>query len=76
MMLNAAIETYVTLKCALEARFASDRRILKSFARLLGNVSVETTEILSNDRSPLQPFALRTLLLVLYGAGLRPGFGM
>ena len=34
---------------------------------------LEATSILETARSPQQPRILRTLLLVLYGAGLRPG---
>ena len=34
---------------------------------------LEATSILGTTRSPQQPLTFRTLLLVLYGAGLRPG---
>jgi site-specific recombinase XerD len=34
---------------------------------------LEATSILETPRSPMQPLTFRTLLLVLYGAGLRPG---
>ena len=34
---------------------------------------LEATSILETTRSPQQPLTVRTLLLVLYGAGLRPG---
>lgn len=34
---------------------------------------VEATSIVETARSPQQPVTFRTLLLVLYGAGLRPG---
>ena len=34
---------------------------------------LEATSILQTARSPQQPLTFRTLLLVLYGAGLRPG---
>jgi integrase/recombinase XerD len=34
---------------------------------------LDTTTILENPRSPLQAFTFRTLLLILYAAGLRPG---
>ena len=34
---------------------------------------LEATSILETARSPQQPLTFRTLLLVLYGAGLRPG---
>jgi site-specific recombinase XerD len=34
---------------------------------------LEATSILETPRAPMQPLTFRTLLLVLYGAGLRPG---
>jgi site-specific recombinase XerD len=34
---------------------------------------LEATAALETNRSPLQPLTFRTILLVLYGAGLRPG---
>lgn len=37
---------------------------------------LDSTEILADNRSPLQHTMFRTLLLVLYGAGLRPGEGL
>jgi len=37
---------------------------------------LDATVILENPRSPLQHHTFRTLLLVLYGAGLRPGEGL
>lgn len=145
MTLTAAIESYLTLKRSLGAVFSADARILRSFGRVLGDVSLdsisrdacqtfcrgsgpptrfwerkhhtlrgffsylstrghllasplplasprvprsfqayiyshdelrrllEATSILETTRSPQQPLTFRTLLLVLYGAGLRPG---
>lgn len=145
MTLTEAIESYLTLKRSLGAVFSADARILRSFGRALGDVSLdsisrdacqafcrgsgpptrfwerkhhtlrgffgylstrghlltsplahssphvprsfqayiysreelrrllEATSILETPRSPQQPLTLRTLLLVLYGAGLRPG---
>jgi integrase/recombinase XerD len=37
---------------------------------------LDSTEILADNRSPLQHTVFRTLLLVLYGAGLRPSEGL
>lgn len=37
---------------------------------------LDATAILQDERSPLQQLTFRTLLLVLYGAGLRPGEGL
>ena len=37
---------------------------------------LDATAILDNGRSALQPLTIRTLLLLLYGAGLRPGEGL
>ncbi len=37
---------------------------------------LDATTILEDERSPLQPFTFRTLLLVLYAAGLRPSEGL
>lgn len=37
---------------------------------------LEATSILETTRSPQQPLTFRTLLLMLYGAGLRPGEGL
>lgn len=37
---------------------------------------LDATEILEDNRSPLQHTTFRTLLLVLYGAGLRPSEGL
>lgn len=37
---------------------------------------LDATEILSDNRSPFQHAMFRTLLLVLYGAGLRPSEGL
>ena len=148
MKLEAAIDVYVSLKRSLGAVFSADTRILRSFARALGDVPVEAitseachtfcrgtgpptrwwerkhytlrgffaflvsrghlattplpepgpkiprtfepyvysrkelqrlleaTAILHDKRSPLQHLTFRTLLLVLYAAGLRPGEGL
>lgn len=145
MTLPEAIESYLRLKQSLGAVFAADARILRSFGRALGAVSLDAisreacqgfcrgsgpptrfwerkhhtlrgffrylrsrdylpesplpgasprvprsfqayiythdelrrlldaTSILATARSPQQPRTFRTLLLVLYGAGLRPG---
>ena len=145
MTLTDAIESYLTLKRSLGAVFSADARILRSFGRVLGDVSLdsisrdacqafcrgsgpptrfwerkhhtlrgffsylstrghlrasplpfasprvprsfqayiysydelrrllEATSILETTRLPQQPLTFRTLLLVLYGAGLRPG---
>lgn len=145
MTLAKAIESYLALKQSLGAVFLVDARILRSFGRVLGDVSVdsisqaacqafcrgsgsptrnwerkhhtlrgffsylcarghlpkspishvsphvprsfqayiythdelrrllEATSIIETVRSPQQPLTFRTLLLVLYGAGLRPG---
>lgn len=145
MMLDEAIENYISLKRSLGAVFVTDTGVLRSFGRALGNVPVETinrepcyafcrgegeptrwwerkhqtlkgffnylvsrghltssplpeadpqlsrdfqayiysrdelqrlldaTDTLESRRFPLQPLTFRTLLLVLYGAGLRPG---
>jgi integrase/recombinase XerD len=37
---------------------------------------LDATSILESSRCPLQPFTVRTLLLTLYGAGLRPSEGL
>jgi integrase/recombinase XerD len=37
---------------------------------------LDATTVLQDQRSPLQHATFRTLLLVLYGAGLRPGEGL
>jgi site-specific recombinase XerD len=37
---------------------------------------LDATSVLADTRSPLQPHTFRTLLLVLYAAGLRPGEGL
>lgn len=37
---------------------------------------LDATAILEDSRTPLQPMTFRTLLLVLYGAGLRPSEGL
>lgn len=37
---------------------------------------LDATAILESSRSPLQPLTFRTLLLALYGAGLRPSEGL
>lgn len=148
MMLDEAIENYISLKRSLGAVFVSDTRVLRSFGHALGNVPVETisrdpcyafcrgtgpptrwwerkhqtlkgffnylvsrghltasplpesgpqisrsfqayiysrdelqrlldaTDTLGTSRFPLQPLTFRSLLLVLYGAGLRPGEGL
>jgi integrase/recombinase XerD len=145
MTLTEAIESYLSLKQSLGAVFSADARILRSFGRVLGDVSLdsisrdacqkfcrgsgpptrfwerkhqtlrgffrflitrghlmasplvhssprvarsfqayiyshdqmnrllEATTILETTRSPQQPLTYRTLLLLLYGAGLRPG---
>ena len=44
---------------------------LEELQRLL-----DSTEVLTDSRSPLQRTMFRTLLLVLYGAGLRPSEGL
>jgi site-specific recombinase XerD len=148
MTLTEAVDSYVTLKRSLGAVFTADTRILRSFARTLGDIPLDTvdrqavyvfsrgtgpatrwwerkhhalrgfffylvsrghlatsplpesgphiprsfepyiysrdevqrlldaTVVLEDSRSPLQPTTFRTLLLVLYGAGLRPSEGL
>lgn len=148
MTLFEAIDAYITLKRSLGAVFSSDARILRSFARALGDIAVrdidpettrefcrgkgaptrwwerkdetlrgffawlvnrghlpacplpahrprvrrtfqphiysddelqrllDATAILQDSRFPLRHTTFRTLLLVLYGAGLRPGEGL
>ena len=148
MTLFEAIDAYITLKRSLGAVFSSDARILRSFARALGDIAVhdidpeatrefcrgkgaptrwwerkdetlrgffawlvnrghlaacplpahrprvprsfqpyiysreelqrllDATAILQDCRFPLRHTTFRTLLLVLYGAGLRPGEGL
>ncbi len=148
MTLNEAIDSYVTLKRSLGAVFSVDTRILRSLARALGDIPLDTidaqathafcrgtgpptrwwerkhqslrcffaylvtrrhltasplsepgpriprsfepyvysrdelqrlldaTAILEESRSPLQHTTFRTLLLALYGAGLRPSEGL
>ena len=148
MKLVEAIEAYITLKRSLGAVFSADARILRSFARALGDIAVhdidpgttrafcrgkgpptrwwerkdetlrgffawlvnrghlaacplpahrpriprsfrphiysreewqrllDATVILQDQRFPLRHTTFRTLLLVLYGAGLRPGEGL
>lgn len=148
MMLVEAVDSYVTLKRALGAVFAAEERILRQFARTLGNIPLDAidreathafcrgtgpptrwwerkyytlrdffaylvargqmsapplpelapriprsfepyiysreelqrlldaTAILEDNRSPLQHETFRTLLLTLYGAGLRPSEGL
>lgn len=148
MTLNEAIDSYVALKRSLGAVFSKEMSILRSFARALGDIPLDTiggqathafcrgtgpatrwwerkhqtlrgfftylvsrghltaspllepgpriscsfepyiysrdelqrlldaTAILEDSRSPLQHATFRTLLLVLYGAGLRPSEGL
>lgn len=148
MTLNEAIESYISLKCSLGAVFSAEMRILRSFARALGDIPLDTiddqathafcrgigpptrwwerkhqalrgffaylmarghlavsplsepgpriprsfvpyiysraelqrlldaTAILYDCCSPLRRATFRTLLLVLYGAGLRPSEGL
>jgi len=148
MTLIEAIDSYISLKRALGAVFSADRRILRSFARTLGDVPLDAidaravhafcrgtgpptrwwerkhqalrgfftylvtrghlsasalsepaprirrsfqpyiysrqelqrlldaTAILRDSRRPLQHTSFRTLLLTLYGAGLRPSEGL
>lgn len=145
MTLTTAIGLYLSFKRSLGFRYASEERILRSFARAVGDIPVEAiphdacqafcrgagpatrftnkkhwtvqglfsflvsrghlvasplpercavvqqtfrpyiyspeelqrlldaTSLLANPRSPLQPATFRTLLLVLYGTGLRSG---
>jgi integrase/recombinase XerD len=144
MKLAEAVDSYLTLKRSLGAVFSAEARILRSFARALGDIPLDeidqeatyafcrgtgpptrwwerkhytlrdffiylvtrghmsaspllelapriprsfephiysreelqrlldSTEIPADNRSPLQHTLFRTLLLVLYGAGLRP----
>jgi site-specific recombinase XerD len=56
-------------------------RILRSFEPYIYSREelqrlLDSTEILADDRSPLQHTMFRTVLLVLYGAGLRPSEGL
>jgi len=44
MMLVEAIDSYVTLKRALGAVFAAETRILRFFARILGNIPVDSID--------------------------------
>ena len=148
MTLLPAIESYINLKRSLGLVFSVDGRILKSFARSLGDIPVknisvymcrqfyqgtgsptrfwerkhqalrgffkyliarqyiaisplpepspqvkdkfrpyiysekeikrllDATAILESKRFPLQSLTYRTLILLLYGAGLRPGEGL
>ena len=148
MTLTQAIDSYVFLKRALGAVFSADTRILRSFARALGDIPLDTidaaaihafcrgtgpptrwwerkhqalngffaylvtrghltasplsepapriarsfqpyiysrnelqrlldaTTVLEDNRWPLQKATFRTLLLTLYGAGLRPSEGL
>ena len=148
MTLTKAVDSYVTLKRSLGAVFSAETRILRSFARALGDIPLDTidrqathafcrgtgpptrwwerkhqtlrgffaylvtrghlvasplsepgprisrffepyiysrdelqrlldaTAILEDSRSPLQHATFRTLLLTLYGAGLRPSEGL
>ncbi len=145
MMLSEAVDAYIALKQSLGAVFSTDARILRAFARVLGNVPVrdidpettrafcrgkgaptrwwqrkdetlrgffvwlvgrgylaacplpahrprvprsfrphiytrdelqrllDATAVLKHDRFPLREATFRTLLLLLYGAGLRSG---
>ena len=148
MKLQAAIESYLSLRRSLGAVFSAEARILRSFGRVLGDIPLEAispeachifcrgtgpptlwwerkhqalrgffgnllsrghivtspllgkcpqvipsfeayiysrdelqrlldaTVILENPRSTVDPLTYRTLLLVLYGAGLRAGEGL
>ena len=148
MTLLEAIDAYITLKRSLGAVFSADTRILRSFARALGDIAVEdidptttrefcrgngaptrwwerkdealrgffawlvnrghlaacplpahrprvrrsfqpyiysrdelqrlldATAVLQHSRFPGRQTTFRTLLLALYGAGLRPGEGL
>lgn len=148
MNLQAAIDSYLSLKCSLGAVFSAETRILRSFERAVGDMPVDAidaptcrafcrgtgaptrwwerkhytlrdffaflvarghlpvvplpeagpkiprsfepyvysrddiqrlldaTDLLKDERSPLQPVTFRTLLLLLYAAGLRPGEGL
>lgn len=148
MMLIEAVESYIALKRSLGAVFSAESRILRSFARALGDAPLcaidreathvfcrgtgpptrwwerkhytlrdffaylvtrghmpasplrelapriprtfepyiysreelqrllDATEILQDNGFPLQHTTFRTLLLVLYGAGLRPSEGL
>ncbi len=147
-MLADAVDAYIDLKRSLGAVFSTDARILRAFARALGDVPVrdidpaatrafcrgegaptrwwqrkdealrgffawlvgrgrlaacplpahrprvprsfrphiysrselqrllDATAVLGNDRFPLRDATFRTLLLLLYGAGLRSGEGL
>ncbi len=146
--MQAAIDSYVSLKRSLGAVFSADTRILRSFGRAIGNIPVdavevsacrafcrgtgpptrwwehkrhtlrdffaflvsrghltasplpetgpkitrsfvpyvyshdeiqrllEATDVLKDERFPMQQRTFRTLLLVLYAAGLRPSEGL
>ncbi|MGB5192880.1 MAG: tyrosine-type recombinase/integrase [Polyangiales bacterium] len=148
MTLNEAVDAYITMKRSLGAVFSTDTRILRSFARALGDIPLDTvdpqaayvfcrgsgpptrwwerkhqtlrgffaflatrgylsasplpepapriprsfepyiysreelqrlleaTKILEDKHSPLQHMTFRILLLLLYGAGLRPSEGL
>lgn len=148
MKLAEAVDSYLTLKRSLGSVFSAETRILRSFARALGDIPLDeidrettyafcrgtdpptrwwerkhyalrkffvylvsrghisasplpktapriqpsfepyiysreelqrlldATEIFANNRFPLQHTTFRTLLLVLYGAGLRPSEGL
>jgi site-specific recombinase XerD len=148
MTLTEAIDSYIALKRSMGTVFSADTRILRSFARTLGDIPLDNidrqathafcrgtgpptrwwerkhqtlrgffaylvtrghltasplpepvpriprsfepyiysrdelqrlldaTAILEDSRSPLRPATFRTLLLVLYGAGLRPSEGL
>ena len=148
MKLAEAVDSYLTLKRSMGAVFSAETRILRSFARSLGDIPLDkigreatyafcrgtgpptrwwerkhytlrdffaylmvrghvstsplpelapriprsfepyvysreelqhlldATEILADHRSPLQHTTFRMLLLVLYGAGLRPSEGL
>lgn len=148
MTLHEAIDSYIALKRSLGAVFSAETRILRSFARALGDIPLDTidakavrafcrghgpptrwwerkhqalrgffaylvtrghlsapllsepgphiprsfepyiysrselqrlldaTAILQDHRSPLRQTTFRTLLLLLYGAGLRPSEGL
>ena len=58
MTLTEAIDAYITLERSLGAVFSADTRILRSFARALGDIDVHdigakaTREYLSRQRRP------------------------
>ncbi len=52
MTLNETVDSYVTLKRSLGAVFSAERRILRSLARALGDIPLDTIDAQTTSTSP------------------------